>query len=223
MRMRRKRNLEERLAACSDILIDARTDSPNLKDVEKINKKFDSSEIFGNNNPVYLEIGCGKGQFVCEMAKKYPDINFVAVEKASNVVVSAMENTKSQNIKNVRYIISCAEYLEYYFPENSISRIFLNFSCPFPKKSYAKHRLTHENYLKMYEKFLISGSRIEMKTDNTGLFEFSLNSFLNSNFKMKNISLDLHKSDFEDNIITEYEKRFSEQGFPIYRLEAYKI
>jgi len=170
-----------------------------------------------------MEIGCGKGQFVCELAKRDPQFNYLAVEKSSNVIVDAAEKAISEGIENVRFLRGGAEYLDNYIPADSVERIYLNFSCPFPKKSYASHRLTHRNFLKLYEGMLKKGGEIHQKTDNMQLFEFSIGEFSQSGWALKNVSLDLHNSDFEGNIVTEYEKRFSEQGLPIYRLEAYKI
>lgn len=221
MRMRRKKHLEERLADCKDriIYMDREDRNYQIKDTENM---LDYIKIFGNDNPVQLEIGCGKGQFACEIAKRYPDINFLAVEKSSNVIVDAAEKAISEEIPNLRFLRGGAEYLECYIPEGSIEQIYLNFSCPFPKKSYASHRLTHKNFLAIYEKLLKNGGEIHQKTDNRNFFEFSLEEFSRCGWTLKNISLNLHNSDFEGNIVTEYEKRFSEQGFPIYRLEAFK-
>ena len=221
MRMRRKKHLEERLAECGDMIIymDREDRNYEFKDTENI---IDCKALFGNDAPVELEIGCGKGQFICELAQRRPDVNFLAVEKASNVIVDAAEKAIALGIKNVRFMRGGAEYLDCYIPEQKIERLYLNFSCPFPKKSYASHRLTHRRFLKIYEKLLKPHAEIHQKTDNRNFFEFSLEEFSDCGWTMKNISLDLHNSDFEGNIVTEYEKRFSEQGFPIYRLEAYK-
>lgn len=221
MRMRRKKHLEERLTDCGEYIIYMDREEKNYQIINSdtiINYK----EVFGNDNPVQLEIGCGKGQFACEIAKSNPDINFLAVEKASNVIVDAAEKAISENITNLRFLRGGAEYLESYIPRKSIKQIYLNFSCPYPKKSYAAHRLTHRNFLSIYEELLVDGGEIHQKTDNRNFFEFSLEEFSANDWLLKNISLDLHNSDFEDNIVTEYEKRFSEQGFPIYRLEAVK-
>lgn len=220
MRMRKKKHLGERFEACSDMLININIENFNLKEINNVGT-FNREEIFGNNNPVHLEIGCGKGQFVIEMAKRHPEINFIAVEKTKNVLVTALENANKENIKNVRFINCGAEYLENYFEEKSIERIYLNFSCPYPKKKYAKHRLTHENFLKIYKKILVPLGEIHLKTDNTGFFEFTINSMSGFGFTLKNVTFDLHNSDFEGNIVTEYEERFSSQGYPIYRLEAF--
>ena len=222
MRMRRKKHLEDRLAACGDMIIymDRYDRHYRIKDSEHM---IDPVKIFGNDKPIILEIGCGKGQFIRELAKREPQFNYLAVEKASNVVVDAAEQTIAEGIDNIRFLRGGAEYLDCYIPEGLAQRIYLNFSCPFPKKSYAKHRLTHRDFLNIYEKLLVKGGEIHQKTDNMQLFEFSIAEFSQSGWGLKNVSLDLHNSDFEGNIVTEYERRFSEQGMPIYRLEAYKL
>lgn len=220
MRMRRKKNLEGRLADCGDYILymDREDKNYNFKDTKNI---FNYAEIFGNDHPVTLEIGCGKGQFAREIAKQNPDMNFLAVEKSSNVIVEAAEIAIEENIPNLRFVRGGAEYLDCYIPEHTIENIYLNFSCPFPKKSYASHRLTHKNFLNIYKKLLKSGGEIYQKTDNMHFFEFSIEQFSQNGFALKNVTFDLHNSDFEGNIVTEYEKKFSEQGCPIYRLEAY--
>lgn len=222
MRMRRKTHLEERLAACeaTGMLRIIWCEERNFEESVKVKELFDFEKMFGNANPVHLEIGCGKGQFACDLATQNPDINVLAVEKTSNVIVDAAEKAIALNIPNLRLLRCEAEYLEKFIPEHSIERIYLNFSCPFPKKSYAIHRLTHSRFLKIYEKLLKEGAEIHQKTDNKQLFEFSLNELSGYGFTLKNVSLDLHNSDFKGNIMTEYEKRFSEMGQPIYRLEA---
>ncbi len=219
MRMRRKKNLEERLEACGEYLIYMDREDRNYQVKDKDNL-LNYREIFGNDNPVQLEIGCGKGQFACEIAKRNPNVNFLAVEKSSNVIVDAVDKAIRAEIPNLRFLRGGAEYLDCYIPEKSVERIYLNFSCPFPKKSYASHRLTHRNFLEIYGRLLVEGGEIHQKTDNRNFFEFSLEEFSQSGWVLKNISLDLHNSDFEGNIVTEYEKRFSDMGMPIYRLEA---
>lgn len=223
MRMKRKKHLEERLAVCEAtgklkmMWCEERNFEESVKEKELLSFK----ELFGNDNPVHLEIGCGKGQFACELATKNPDINVLAIEKSSNVIVDAAEKAISLDIPNLILLRCEAEYLEKFIPEKSVDRIYLNFSCPFPKKSYSIHRLTHRRFLSIYEKLLKDGAEIHQKTDNKGLFEFSLNELSGYGFTLKNVSLDLHASKFEGNIMTEYEKRFTELGQPIYRLEAY--
>lgn len=221
MRMRKKKHLEERLQECSDYIFFMDCKDRNFQTAVQNKDYIDIQKIFGNTNPVHLEIGCGKGGFACEIAKQNPDINFLAVEKASNVIVKAAEDAKSAELKNLYFMRGGAEYLECYIPDKSIDRIYLNFSCPFPKKKYASHRLTHHNFLKIYKSLMSDSAEIWQKTDNTHFFEFSIEEFSQSGFSLKNVTFDLHSSDFKENIMTEYEKRFSDEGLPIYRLEAY--
>ncbi len=221
MRMRKKKNLEKRLEECQNNLIIIDKEDRNFNTANTFKDYLDYNELFGNNNPVHLEIGCGKGGFICEAAKQNPNINFIAVEKTANVIVSACEKAKKEGISNLIFIKCSAEYLPSYIKNQSIERIYLNFSCPFPKKKYANHRLTAKPFLEIYKKLLAKGAEIHQKTDNQGLFEFSIEQFSNSGFKLKNISLDLHNSNFEGNIVTEYEAKFVALGQPIYRLEAY--
>lgn len=221
MRMRKKKNLEARLEEVKEYILHTKCEEKDFeKDVEK--SLFDYEEVFGNSNPVRLEIGCGKGQFICEMAKRNPDVNFIAVEKIKNVIVAACEKAKEEGLTNVKFIAGCAEYLPRFIPENSVELIYLNFSCPFPKAKYARHRLTHRFFLEIYRKLLTEKGEIHQKTDNMHFFEFSLEEYSAAKYTIKNLSLDLHNSGFEGNIVTEYEKRFSDLGQPIYRVEAYK-
>ncbi len=210
MRMRKKKNFDQRLERVSQRLID----TPN-------EFKGRWSEVFGNDNPIYIEIGSGKGRFISEMARLYPEVNFIAIDVIPDVILMGLEKTAAGEYSNLRFIISDAATLSECFAEGEIARIYLNFSDPWKKKKQAKRRLTHSNFLNVYKKFLIKGGSICFKTDNRGLFEFSLNSIsADRDFQMSNISLDLHNSDFEGNVMTEYEQKFSEQGMPIYRLEA---
>ncbi|MBR1750208.1 MAG: tRNA (guanosine(46)-N7)-methyltransferase TrmB [Ruminococcus sp.] len=222
MRMRRKKHLEDRLSACGDkiIFMDREDRDFSVKTEDSI---LDLGTLFKNDRPVHMEIGCGKGKFICELAASQPDINFLAVEKASNVIVDAAEKAIELGLENVIFLRGGAEYLESYIPKGSVGRIYLNFSCPFPKKSYASHRLTHRKFLKIYKTLMTPDAEIHQKTDNMQLFEFSIEEFSHSGFGIKNVSLDLHNSSFEGNIMTEYETRFTELGQPIYRLEAHMI
>ena len=218
MRMRKKKYLSERLAACENLL----TFSDGEKDYRLANEQkeyIDTKALFGNDNPLWLEIGCGKGRFASCLARQNPDVNILAVEKTANVIVTACE--QAADIPNLRFMLLGAEYLPKYIKDKSVERIYLNFSCPYPKKSYAAHRLTHARFLSLYRQIMAEGAEIHQKTDNMHFFEFSLEQFSESGFALKNVSLDLHKSDFEGNIMTEYEELFSSKGQPIYRLEAY--
>ena len=224
MRMRKKKHLEDRLSGVKDYLNISRSEDRNFNTAVNDKDYIDFKEWFGEDRPLYLEIGCGKGKFAVTYAKTHPDINLLAVEKDSNVIVSACEAAKKENLRNVKFLNISAEYLERHLKPQSISGIFLNFSCPFPKKRYASHRLTSENFLNIYKRILKDGAEIHQKTDNMHFFEFSVEQFSSCGFALKNVSLDVHNTDFEDsdeNIITEYESRFMALGQPIYRLEAY--
>ena len=209
MRMRKKKNCDVRMERCSNIWI---------KNPEENKGKW--SQVFGNNNPIHIEIGCGKGNFILGMARMYPDINFIGIEKVEDVIVMAMEKVTAAELTNVLFMDMDAERIEEFFTKGEIERIYLNFSDPWKKKKQAKRRLTHKNFLDKYKNVLNEGDYIFFKTDNRPLFEFSLNSFCEENYKLSNISLDLHNSNFEGNVMTEYEERFSKMGMPIYRLEA---
>lgn len=221
MRMRRKKNLESRLKTCDDLIFSIKDVDKNFRTAIETKDYFDYEELFGNTNPVHMEIGCGKGQFVAEIAQRNPDINYIAVEKSANVIVQAAEKVLVAGLSNVMFIKGSAEYLPRFIPDKSIDRIYLNFSCPFPKNRYANHRLTNKSFLALYEMMLADGAEIHQKTDNMHFFEYSINELSDYGFTIKNVSLDLHNSGFEGNIVTEYEKRFSDLGQPIYRLEAY--
>lgn len=221
MRMRRKSRLDERITECGEhLLITEGCDFYKKSEQEKYDI-IDLKKVFGNDNPVMLEIGCGKGGFAFKIAEKYPEINFIAVEKISNVIIEACEKADREKPKNLRFMNVAAENLLYYLGEHSISVIFLNFSCPYPKYTYRNRRLTYFRYLDIYKKLLIKGGEIRLKTDNRGFFEFSLQSLSENGFILKNITLDLHAGDLTDNIETEYEKMFVAEGKPIYKLEAY--
>lgn len=221
MRMRRKKNLEEKLSDCGNLL-----DFPKIaKDVRQICKEkeyVDFAEIFGNDNPVSLEIGCGKGTFVCTLAKRNPDKNFIAVELNKSVILMACRLAEDQKIKNVIFMHVPAEILPKYIRDGSIERIYLNFSTPFPGNPNATKRLTNGKFLEKYKLLLKTGGEIHQKTDNMHLFEYSLEQYSQCGLALKEISLDLHNSDFESNIVTEYEAKFVAQGLPIYRVVAYK-
>ena len=211
MRMRRKKHREDRLDACSHLLID------NILDYKQSLRSIFSD---GEDKPLHLEIGCGKGKFICELAKLNPDINYIAFEKNYDVLVLAAEKVLEAGITNVRFAPGDASVLNEFDENSKVDRIYINFCDPWKKSKQAKRRLTHENFLKIYKKLLKDGGEVHFKTDNTKLFEFSLNSFSAFGTPMKNITLDLHNSGFEGNIMTEYETRFTELGQPIYRLEA---
>jgi len=178
------------------------------------------TELFGNKHPLHIEVGTGKGQFIVGMAKKNPEINFIGIELQESVIVSALDRLIEAELPNVKLLNINANDLENYFDKNEVSRIYLNFSDPWPKKRHEKRRLTYQSFLKIYENILIDGGEIHFKTDNRGLFEYSLVSFSHYGLTLNFVSLDLHQSEFEDNIMTEYEEKFSKKGNPIYRCEV---
>lgn len=209
MRMRKKKNCDARMESCEAVWI---------KTPKEYKGKWHS--LFGNDNPIYIEIGCGKGRFITETAKINPNINYIAIEKVADVIVMAMEKAVEANLNNVVFCDLDAQELMEIFEKGEIEGIYLNFSDPWKKNKQAKRRLTHKNFLDKYKEVLPQNGAVCFKTDNKNLFEFSLNSFAESDYKMSNITFDLHNSKFEGNIMTEYEQRFSEMGMPIYRVEA---
>ena len=220
MRPRKIRNLTTRRENCTDLRIPYTLESFDFRTNEKNENLFDLDEIFGRKAPLVMEIGCGKGQFVCEYAKRNPDKNIIAVECVPTVLVEACERVKKENIENIRFLEMKAEYLPLFMEDNTVCEIYLNFSTPYPKSRHESHRLTSKGFLDIYKKLLCNDGFIAQKTDSQCFFEYSLESFSQNGFRLSEISLDLHKSDFEDNIVTEYEERFVNQGLPIYRLVA---
>lgn len=177
-------------------------------------------ELFGNSNPVHVEIGTGKGQFITGMAKQYPDINFIGIELAKSVIVTAAQKVTESGQSNIRLINENAENVMDIFGSNEIAAIYLNFSDPWPKNRHEKRRLTFHAFLKRYEDVLNPSGELVFKTDNRGLFEYSLVSFSNYGMVLKEVSLDLHQLNDPENIMTEYEEKFSAKGQQIYRCKA---
>lgn len=179
-------------------------------------------EVFGNNNPLHIEAGTGKGRFIIGMAKQNPSINYIGIELFDSVIVSALETMLEEEggIPNLRLLRVNAKDLTEFFEKGEVDRLYLNFSDPWPKKRHAKRRLTHDTFLKLYESVLPENGEIHFKTDNRGLFEYSLTSVSEYGMLLKYVSLDLHAGEPEWNIMTEYEEKFSKKGQPIYRLEA---
>lgn len=175
-------------------------------------------EVFKNNNPIHIEIGCGKGQFMMGLAKHFPDINFIAIEKYDSVLVRCLEKVSQDDIPNLKLVLLDALMLKEVFDKGEVEEIYLNFSDPWPKTRHAKRRLTSYIYLDIYRNILASDGAIIQKTDNRSLFESSLESLSQNDWYLTNISLDLHKTDLF-NITTEYEDKWSPKE-PIYRLEA---
>lgn len=188
------------------------------------NYKGKWKEIFGNDNPIHIEIGCGKGRFLTEISRLNPHINYIGIEKEEQIIVTALKKSREAEAgDNIRFfVLDVAEILDVFEP-GEIDRIYTNFADPWHRKrKWAKRRLTHKNFLNLYEQlFGEKGGELFMKTDNKVLFEFSLNEIADKGWRLHNITLDLHNSGYEGNIMTEYEEKFSSMGMPIYRLEAY--
>lgn len=199
--MRKKKHGEERIAACSEYLID----------------KY---ENFGYSR-IMVEIGCGKGGFINETAEKNPKIGFIGIERIADAALFGLERAKAEERKNLRFIVGNAAAVDELFPPRSVERIYLNFSDPWPKAGHYKRRLTYRGFLERYKKILSGGGEIFLKTDNTQLFDFSLSELSECGFVCDKITRDLHSSEYAaDNIMTEYERAFSEKGMKINRLEA---
>jgi tRNA (guanine-N7-)-methyltransferase len=217
--MRKKKNLESRLNAHPDYLL--LTEQGYYVEPQSRHGKFSLREVFASDNPTWLEIGCGKGSFAITLAMQNPSVNVLALEVVSNVIVEGLELADKEKPQNLKFINCLAEHIDEYFDERSFERIYLNFSCPYPKNSYANRRLTAPRFLRLYRKMLTKDGVIYQKTDSRKLFEFSIENFSEQGYILRNVSLDLHNSEYkEDNVITEYESKFISMGLPIYRLEA---
>lgn len=211
MRPRTKKHLEERIARCEDIHI---TDPCRMKGNWRI-----------DGRPLHLEIGCGKGAFVCGMAARHPEVDFVAVEIVRNVIVMAMEKAAAAGLTNVRFISCDARMLEEIFAPGEVDRVYLNFSDPWPKTRQHKRRLTYPSFLNIYEHIMggAGNCEIHQKTDNRDLFDASLEYYREAGWSVRNVSFDLHgDGGAVDSAITEYEQRFMDRGQPIHRVEAFK-
>ena len=184
------------------------------------NHKGNFKKVFNNLNPICCEIGMGKGDFLIGMAKKYPNINFIGIEKFDSVIVRAIEKI-DEDIPNLKLIRMDAGEIEEVF-NKEIETLYLNFSDPWPKNRHENRRLTSLNFLKKYDGIFKKEKNIIMKTDNRKLFEFSLIQFSNYNYNIDNISLNLYDDDTKDNIQTEYEKKFHNLGYPIYMVHVKK-
>jgi len=210
--MRKKKHRDARIAARADLLFLSGSDSSEID----LRHGFLDTCV-----PVFLEIGCGKGGFICELAGREPVLNFVAMERNLDVLVLAMEQAYNLGLGNVRFLMGEAERLADYFAPGQIAGIYLNFSDPWHKNRQAHKRLTHKYFLEIYKRVLRPGASIIMKTDNTNLFDFSLRSFAANGFKIISCTRDLYSSEFlAGNVATEYERKFVSDGVNICRLEA---
>lgn len=199
----------------------------NIKNATEIVKSskyvVDINEVeFNNNNPIYLEIGMGKGNFIIENAIRYPNINFIGIEKYASVMIRAIQKLESLELNNLKLILIDAKEIEEALSKK-IDLLYLNFSDPWPKKRHALRRLSSTYYLEKYDKIFKNDKHIIMKTDNRHLMEYSIKSFTDYGYKIEDICLDIYEENIENNIPTEYEMKFKEKGFPIYKVEVKKF
>ena len=204
--MRKKKNLDVRFAACADVMA-----------FEPKEKRGKWRALFGNDNPIHLEIGCGKGRFAIGMAEQHPDVNFIAVEREEGALIMAAERCQQQPLPNLRFVSFDAAELREVFAPGEVDRIYLNFSDPWPKDRHAKRRLESRQFLARYDQILKKDGTIEFKTDNRALFDFALEEVEAAGWTLNEKTFDLHADARlnEGNVMTEYEERFSAQGNPI--------
>ena len=175
--------------------------------------------IFGNDHPVHIEIGMGKGQFIMQLAKDHPDINYIGIERYSSVLLRALQKMEIEPLPNIRFLCMDASIITEVFDKEEVAKIYLIFSDPWPKDRHAKRRLTSEGFLNLYHTILNPDGYIQFKTDNRDLFDFSVETAENSPiWNIKELTYDLHHSEFlQGNIMTEYESKFVTEGKPICR------
>lgn len=211
MRLRNVKGARETIAANTYV----------IKNAEDQKGKW--NQVFGNDNPIHLEIGMGKGKFLMQLAEENPDINYIGIEKYSSVLVRALEKRAEYEGENVYFLRMDAEEIPNIFAKGEIDQIYLNFSDPWPKDRHAKRRLTSKEFFARYDQILKQDGVVIFKTDNRELFDFSLEQVPLARWKLKNYTYDLHNSEYvEGNIMTEYETKFVNEGKPINRLVAYR-
>ncbi|GBG96660.1 tRNA (guanine-N(7)-)-methyltransferase [Lactococcus termiticola] len=211
MRVRNRKGAAELLEQNQQIVVQNPTDF-----------KGKWAERFGNDHPIHIEVGCGKGGFITGMAEKHPDINYIAIDMQLSVLSYALDKAIEAGLPNVQMMLVDGSQLTEYFAPGEVDLVYLNFSDPWPKTRHEKRRLTHANFLKTYQEILPSEGQVHFKTDNRGLFEYSLASMSQYGMTLQKVWLDLHKDEAfaEENVMTEYEMKFSKKGQVIYRLEA---
>ena len=209
MRVRKRSGAEELIASYPQYVVD-----------EPQKWKGRWTERLGNDQPIHIEIGMGKGQFIFGMAKAHPEINYIGIDMQTSVVSFALDKLIAEEVPNLQLLHVDGSELTNYFADSEVDQIYLNFSDPWPKSKHEKRRLTYKTFLAVDEQILRPAGELHFKTDNQGLFEYSLASFSQYGLIIQKVWLDLHASSYEGNIMTEYERKFSSKGQPIYRVEA---
>ena len=210
MRLRNVRGSRETIAADECVLHDPEDQKA---------QKGHWHELFGNDHPIHIEVGMGKGQFIMTLAQQNPDINYIGIEKYSSVLVRALEKYHTYDADNIFFLRMDAEDIVDVFDQNEVDRIYLNFSDPWPKDRHAKRRLTSPQFMAVYDQILCPEGKVEFKTDNRGLFDYSLEAIPEAGWEIEMHTFDLHHSEYvEGNVMTEYEEKFSAMGNPICRM-----
>lgn len=224
MRMRRIHSYDNRLKEIQKYLIQYEKPEKNTKIARENKAYIDFSKVFTDTSrPLFLDVGTGKGQFTYEYAKLHNDINIIGIESVSNIMILACEEYGEKMVDNMAYWNIPFDYIEKYLPEKSIERIYLNFSTPKQKNSYANTRLTSPRFLNIYKYLLIDNGKIYQKTDDDDFFEYSVKSYQENGFELSELTRDMHANPPKDNIITEYEQKFISQGVKINRVVAKPI
>ncbi|HEQ6503758.1 TPA: tRNA (guanosine(46)-N7)-methyltransferase TrmB [Streptococcus pyogenes] len=209
MRVRKRKGAEEHLA-----------NNPHYVILNPEDAKGRWHDVFGNDRPIHIEVGSGKGGFITGMALKNPDINYIGIDIQLSVLSYALDKVLASEVPNVKLLRVDGSSLTNYFKDGEVDMMYLNFSDPWPKTKHEKRRLTYKDFLDTYKRILPEHGEIHFKTDNRGLFEYSLASFSQYGMTLRQIWLDLHASNYEGNVMTEYEEKFSNKGQVIYRVEA---
>ncbi|HHJ7129740.1 TPA: tRNA (guanosine(46)-N7)-methyltransferase TrmB [Streptococcus pyogenes] len=209
MRVKKRKGAEEHLA-----------NNPHYVILNPEDAKGRWHDVFGNDRPIHIEVGSGKGGFITGMALKNPDINYIGIDIQLSVLSYALDKVLASEVPNVKLLRVDGSSLTNYFEDGEVDMMYLNFSDPWPKTKHEKRRLTYKDFLDTYKRILPEHGEIHFKTDNRGLFEYSLASFSQYGMTLRQIWLDLHASNYEGNVMTEYEEKFSNKGQVIYRVEA---
>lgn len=211
MRLRHVRGAEDTIAASPYVVQEPESWKGNWK-----------KEIFGNENPIYIEVGMGKGRFIMELAQQHPKNNYIGIERYPSVLLRALQKREELELSNIKFMCVDAKKMGDIFEKGEVSHIYLNFSDPWPKDRHAKRRLTSPEFMNVYQQILEEQGRVEFKTDNRGLFEYSLESIPQAGWEIEEYTFDLHHSPMaEGNVMTEYEMKFASEGKPICKLIAF--